>query len=213
MNDGLVANSLRSVGNDRSEQDMQPTNARCANYETPQGASTSRLPSDRGTASYKRLDAAPLEANFVCADPPTAAANMIGQQLATADEMVRQAINMTELCWAPPSTQLSSLAQTMLISDLCNVRAELYKIICRLKTPAAPGTQSHAAAITNTTPQLVISSFPGSAEHCSIAPDLAPEAAAHMHKHCGMHGRCRSNLPANELGRSGAPTGAVHARA
>ena len=211
MNDGVVVNSLGSVENDRSGLHMQPTSARCANYETPQGASTSRLPSDGGTASYKGLGAAPLEANFVCADPPPAVVNMIGQQLATADDMVRQAINMTELCWAPPSTQPSSLAPTMLISDLCNVRAQLQTIICRLGTPAAPGTQSHAAAVANATPQLVISSFPDSAEYCSIAPDLVPEAAARMHQDNGMHGRCSSNLPADELGRSGAPTGAVRA--
>ena len=122
--------SLGSVGNDRSEQDMQPTSAQCANYETPTGASTSRLPSDGGTASYKGLDAAPLEANFVSADPPTAVAIMIGQQLRAADEMVRQAIIKTELCWAPPSAQLSYLTQTMFISDLIDAREKLTKVVC-----------------------------------------------------------------------------------
>ena len=96
MIDEVVVKSLGSIGNDRSEQDMQPTSAQCANYETPTGASTSRLLSDGGTASYKGLGAAPLEANFVCTDPPPTVANMIRQQLATADDMVRQAIRMTE---------------------------------------------------------------------------------------------------------------------
>ena len=32
-----------------------------------------------------------------------------------------------------------------------------------------------------------------------------------MHQHYGVHGKCSSNLPADELGRSEAPTGAVRA--
>ena len=128
----------------------------------------------------------PLEANFVCADPPPAVANMIGQQLATADDMIRQAINTIELCWAPPSAQLSYLTRAMTIRGLVEVREKLATEICRLKSLEAPEAMSHAAAIANATPQLVISSFPGSAEQCSIVPDLAPEAAARMHQDYGM---------------------------
>ena len=124
MNDRVAATSLRSVENDRSGQDMQPTSARCANFTTPQGVSTSRLPLDSGTALYKGLDAAPLEANFAFPDPPPVVANMIGQQLAAASDLIRQAQKMTQVYWGSPSEHTPSIAPTMLITDLIRVRGQ-----------------------------------------------------------------------------------------
>ena len=178
-------------------------------FTTPEGASTSGLPSDGGTALYKELTPRRLTANFEFADPPTVVANLVAQQLQTADDMICQAMNFTEVYWGSP--WMATPPKTMLMSDMTMVREQLQTIRCRLRTPAGPGTESHAAAIADNTPQLAISSFPGSAEQCSIAPDLARNAAAHMHQHYGVHGKCSSNLPADELGRSGAPTGAVRA--
>jgi hypothetical protein len=158
-------------------------------FTTPEGASTSGLPSDGGTALYKN-DAAPLEANYAFADPPTVVANLVAQQLQTADDMICHAMNLTEVYWDSPF--LVTPRKTMLMSDMTTVREQLQTIRCRLRTPAGPGTESHAAAIADNTPQLAISSFPGLAEQCSIAPDLARNAAAHMHQHYGVHGKCSS---------------------
>ena len=73
-----------------------------ADFTTPEGASTSGLPSDGGTALYKELDAAPLTANFGFADPPTVVANLVAQQLQTADDMICHAMNLTEVYWGSP---------------------------------------------------------------------------------------------------------------
>ena len=178
-------------------------------FNTPEGASTSGLPSDSGTALYKKFHAAPLTANFGSADPPTVVANLVSQQLQTADDMICQAMNLTEVGWGSP--WVATPPKTRLMSDMTWIREQLQAIRCRLSKPAGPGTESHAAAIADNTPQHAISSFPGLAEQCSIAPDLARNAAAHMHQHYGVHGKCSSSLPADELGRSEAPTGAVRA--
>ena len=44
--------------------DNHPAVFETANFTTPQGASTSGLPSDGGTALYKGLDAAQVKAQF-----------------------------------------------------------------------------------------------------------------------------------------------------
>ena len=123
-----------------------------------QGASTSRLPTDSGITLYKGLDAAPHEANFAdFPDPPPIAASMIGQQLATVPDLIRQAQVMTHVHWGSPSQHTSSITPTMPISDLNKVRAELQTIIWRLApTLAAPGMQSHTAVIANSTLQLTV---------------------------------------------------------
>ena len=189
--------------------DNHPAVFETANFTTPVGASTSGNPSDSGTALYKGLDAVPLMANSELADPPTVVANLVPQQLQTADDMICHAMNLTQVYWSSP--WVATPHKTMLMSDMTTVRERLQTIRCRLRTPAEPGTQSHAAAIVDNTPQLAISSFPSLAEQCSIAPDLARNAAAHRHQHYDVLGKCSSNLPADELGRSGAPTGAVRA--
>ena len=83
-----------------------------------QGASTSRLPTDSGITLYKGLDAAPHEANFAdFPDPPPIVASMIGQQLATVPDLIRQAQVMTHVHWGSPSQHTSSITPTMPISD------------------------------------------------------------------------------------------------
>ena len=104
---------------------MHLTSARCASYTTPQGASTSRLPSDGGMALCKGLDAALLEANFAFPDPSPVVASMIGQQLAAAFDLIRQAQSMTQVYWGSPSEHASSIAPAMPITDLIRVQADL----------------------------------------------------------------------------------------